>query len=175
MKHKEPIMGSFHTPYRETYARDFGLYLWWAFCMEWSKLISEKGMEIAELYEKTHSRIPIRVHQKGVGYDLHSKNENEERFIEVKGISESWKTYTWQPLHHTEIKALRKNPSMFFLYIIHFDISKENRNSTNLNNAVYKLFVISGNNLQKSFRLIPESYALKPISRRRLSIYEVKE
>ena len=34
MKHKQPIMGSLHTPYRETGMRDFGLYPWWAFCME---------------------------------------------------------------------------------------------------------------------------------------------
>ena len=129
-------------------------------------------MEIAELYEKTYSRIPLRVHQKGVGYDLHSKSEKEERFIEVKGISELWKTYTWQPLHHTEVEALEKNPDKFFLYIIHFDIPKEKRNSINLNNATYKLFIISGNDLRKSFRLVPESYALKPISQRRLRPFE---
>lgn len=132
-------------------------------------------MEIAELYEKTHSRIPLRVHQKGVGYDLYSKNGNEERFIEVKGISESWKTYTWQSLHHTEIEALKKNPDKFFLYIIHFDVSKENRNSIYLNDATHQLFIISGNELQKSFRLIPESYALKPISQRKLKEYETQD
>ena len=32
IRHKEPIMGSPYTPYWETNARDFGLYLWWAFC-----------------------------------------------------------------------------------------------------------------------------------------------
>src|SRR4051812_22521883 len=31
--HKEPIIGSHYVPYRETGMRGFGLYLWWAFCI----------------------------------------------------------------------------------------------------------------------------------------------
>lgn len=34
VKHKEPIMGSLNSPYRETGMRDFGLYPWWAFCYQ---------------------------------------------------------------------------------------------------------------------------------------------
>ena len=34
VKNKEPIMGSLNSPYRETGMRDFGLYLWWAFCIK---------------------------------------------------------------------------------------------------------------------------------------------
>lgn len=33
IRHKEPIMGSPYTPYRETCMRAFGLYPWWAFCI----------------------------------------------------------------------------------------------------------------------------------------------
>ena len=33
VKHKDPIMGLLNSPYTETYARGFGLYLWWAFCI----------------------------------------------------------------------------------------------------------------------------------------------
>ena len=34
IRHEKPIIGSPYTPCRETGMRDFGLYLWWAFCMK---------------------------------------------------------------------------------------------------------------------------------------------
>ena len=130
-------------------------------------------MEIVELYEKSHGRLCERVHQKGVGYDLHSIG-NEERFIEVKGISESWNTYTWQPLHHTEVKTLQNDPAHFFLYIVHFEIVKANRTQEYLSTAQHQLFVIPGRQLLTSFRVVPESFALKPISRKSLSPFSVE-
>ena len=36
--HKKPIMRSHYLPYRETDTRDFGLYLWWAFCFSTTKM-----------------------------------------------------------------------------------------------------------------------------------------
>jgi len=171
-------MGLRDPPYGETHTRDFGLYPWRAFCMQnknttWSKLIGDKAMEIVELYEFKNNRNVERVYQKGVGYDLLSKKGNEERYIEVKGISESWKTYTWQPLHHTEVTTLQKNPENFFLYIVHFEVMKDRRNSNYLNGDNYQLFIISGHNLLNHFRILPESYALKPISQRKLDTYKI--
>ena len=46
--HKEPIMGLHYVPYRETYTRDFGLYLWWAFCC----LFNIKFMENKSIKQK---------------------------------------------------------------------------------------------------------------------------
>jgi hypothetical protein len=143
--------------------------------MGWSNTIANKAMDIVESHENEHGRISIRVHQKGVGYDLHSQNSNEERFIEVKGISESWKTYTWQPLHRTEFEALQSSPDKFYLYIVHFDIAKENRNENYLNSALRRIYIIPGRNLQTDFRIIPQTFALSPISQRKLEAYEVVE
>ncbi len=44
-------MGSPYTPYRETGMRDFGLYLWWAFC------VSEK---INKIMENQRFKLPIK-------------------------------------------------------------------------------------------------------------------
>ena len=123
-------------------------------------------MEIAEAFELQEGRTSKRVHRDGVGYDLLSISIQEERFIEVKGISESWKTYNWQPLFRSEVEALNKYPEKFFLYIIHFE------ETANLSN--YKLFVIHGTRLlNDGFRITPESFSLRPISQRRLAPYAV--
>lgn len=144
--------------------------------MEWSQLIGEYAMGIVEVYERTQGRMPERVHRKGVGYDVLSKDADHERFIEVKGISESWETYNWQPLHKTEVEALDKNIDKFFLYIIHFEIKRENRNEENLRAAEYNLFIIPGTSLRNNeFRIEPASFALRPISKTRLKKYEVPD
>jgi hypothetical protein len=123
-------------------------------------------MEIVEAFEVQEGRVPTRVHRDGVGYDLRSANSEEERFIEVKGTGESWKTHTWQSLYKSEVKCLKENPEKFFLYIIHFDIVQFPNS--------YQLFILSGIQLTNDgFRIEPESYALKPISRARLLPYEV--
>jgi hypothetical protein len=134
----------------------------------WTTLVSHKAMDIVVDYETKNGRKAVKVFQNGVGYDVQSVGNNEERFIEVKGISESWKTFTWQPLHHTEIETLNKNPGKFYLYIVHFDITSEQRNQTFLNSAKYTLFVISGNKLLTEFTIKPISYSLAPISQRKL-------
>lgn len=142
--------------------------------MEWSQLIGEQAMEVVEDYEKKHERLSRRVHQMGVGYDLDSVGKNQERYIEVKGVSESWKTYTWQPLHKTEVDALKNHTDKFFLYIVYFEIDRENRNKKNLIEAKHKLFIIPGTSLQNNeFRIEPASFALRPISKARLKKYEV--
>jgi hypothetical protein len=129
-------------------------------------LIGETAMEIVEAFEIQQNRIPTRVHRDGVGYDLRSVNSTEERFIEVKGSGESWTTHTWQSLYKSEVQCLNEFPEKFFLYFIHFDIAEFP--------SSYQLFVLSGFQLlNDGFRIEPESYALRPISRARLNPYEV--
>jgi len=82
-------------------------------------------MDVVCEYETLAGRSPTRVHGDGVGYDIHSQSAKEERFIEVKGVSESWKTYTWQSLHFTEVDCLKRNSGKFFLYIVYFAIASE--------------------------------------------------
>jgi hypothetical protein len=77
--------------------------------MSWTKTISDRAMDVVCEYETLAGRSPTRVHGDGVGYDIHSQSDKEERFIEVKGVSESWKTYTWQSLHFTEVDCLKSN------------------------------------------------------------------
>jgi len=57
IRHKEPIIGSSDWLYRETGIKDFGLYLWWAFCVletlqdQSEKLMATKNQK-QELYKK---------------------------------------------------------------------------------------------------------------------------
>ena len=134
----------------------------------WATIISHKAMDIVVDYETKNGRKAVKVFQNGVGYDIKSTGNSEERFIEVKGISESWKTFYWQPLHHTEVETLNKYPDKFFLYIVHFEITSEQRNEANLNICPYKLFTISGEKLLSEFTLKPVLYSLAPISQRKL-------
>ena len=141
---------------------------------DWKKLISEKAIEKVFAYEKARGMEFERVDKDGVGYDVQSSNGIEERFIEVKGVSESWKTYTWQNLHNTEIVALHRNPEKFFLYIVYFDIPKEKRNEEELNIAKPQLYIIPGKDLidPEKFKIKEASSALSPISREKLKPYE---
>lgn len=51
--HKEPIMGLRYSPYLETNTRDFGLYLWWAFCISMPNIKSTKQtLELAQELNK---------------------------------------------------------------------------------------------------------------------------
>src|SRR5690242_14388334 len=110
----------------------------------WTKIIRDKAMQIAQAFELSNNRVPKPVHTSGVGYDLLSIGKDAERHIEVKGVSESWKTYTWQALHHTEVAALKDSPEQFYLYIVRFDIPLESRNSDYLETAPHDLYIIPG-------------------------------
>ena len=114
-------------------------------------------------YEIKKGRKPEDFSHKKVGYDIHSNNTKEERFIEVKGVSESWNTYTWQSLHHTQIDCLKKYPNKFWLYIIRFCIDKENRNLFELQRTLPEAYMIPGGDLLDTtkFRIEEESYSLK--------------
>jgi hypothetical protein len=145
--------------------------------MEWKKVLREKAMKVAESIELSNNRVPKRVDRDGIGYDILSIGENEERHIEVKGVSEGWASYTWQALHHTQVKALKKNPAEFFLYIVRFDIlHRENRNSEFLETASPQLYIIPGKDLLGGglgrFKIQEESFALKPISKTSLAPYK---
>lgn len=140
----------------------------------WAKLIGDKAMYFVGQYELQNGRSYKEVHKEGVGYDIESFNSLEKRFIEVKGISESWLTYTWQPLHHTEVSFLQKNPNNFYLYIVYFDIPRDNRTQEVLSGAIPTLFVIPGSQLLENFSIKPQSYSLSPISRRKLELYKKK-
>ncbi len=98
-------------------------------------IVSERAMQIAEAFELREGRVSRRVDKDGVGYDLHSIGTQEERFIEVKGFSESWATHYWQSLYKSQVKVLEAHPEKFFLYMVHFD-----KNS--IDNPEF--FVISG-------------------------------
>lgn len=141
--------------------------------MTWAKIIGDKAMEIVSDYERKHQRSPEYVHKRGVGYDIHSFGSGE-RFIEVKGVSEHWKTYTWQNLHHTEVRCLKNNPDKFFLYIVHFEILPKDRNENVIKKAPYDIYIISGRVLlSNKFNLKEQSYSLTPISKTKLLSYRV--
>ena len=109
-------------------------------------------MEIAIAHERAEGRNPVDVSKKGVGHDI----ESSGRLIEVKGVGESWTSYTWQPMYVSQVECLNKNPGSFYLYIVKFD------------DGASSLYVIPSGSLKKDFKLKPESYALTPISKRKL-------
>jgi uncharacterized protein DUF3883 len=95
-------------------------------------------MEVVIRYEIGQGRTPKDVSKVGVGYDI----ESDGRKIEVKGIGESWKTYTWQPLYPTEVECLNNNSKDFFLYIVKLtDIGE------------HTLYVIPGKDLLEKFQV----------------------
>lgn len=116
------------------------------------KSIEQKAIEIVRRYEIAEGRHPNNVSRKGVGYDL----ESSGRMIEVKGVSENWKTYTWQSLYPSEVERLDRNAKNFYLYIVKFD---DNKNS---------LYIIPGDRIKEEFKLKVTAYSLTPISRRKL-------
>ncbi len=122
-------------------------------------------MQIAYDYEVKAGRNPEDFSHNGVGYDIQSKNQSEERWIEVKGVSERWNTYTWQAIHQTQIKTLKEYPEKFWLYIIYFDIPKENRREEMLNNIKPDIYIIQGKDLldRTKFRITEEAYRVSPI------------
>jgi hypothetical protein len=139
--------------------------------MDWKTIISEKSMDIVVKYEESNGRKTKIVNTKGVGYDILSEKEEEQRFIEVKATSESWKTYNWLPLYYSEVNCLNKYPNKFYLYIIKFNLDKNNRNKENLDVADYEIFVINGTELLENFKIKPETFSLSPISQRKLAKY----
>ena len=139
--------------------------------MDWKTIISEKSMDIVVEYEELNGRKTKIVNTKGVGYDILSEKEEEQRFIEVKATSESWKTYNWLPLYYSEVNCLNQFPDKFFLYIIKFDLDKNNRNKESLDKADYKIFIINGTELLENFKIKPETYSLSPVSQRKLKKY----
>ncbi len=146
--------------------------------MQWAKAIGDEAMKIVSEYELLQDRNSEEVHTRGVGYDIHSFNSKEERYIEVKGISEKWSTYTWQSLHHTTVKCLKENPDKFFLYIVHFnmhdDMPRTKETVGEIYKSTYDIYILSGDNLlHDGFSLKSVSYSLTPISRRRLEDYKV--
>ena len=140
--------------------------------MSWNKIISDKSMKIVFEYEISEGRTPKEVHKNGVGYDILSEDHLDKRYIEVKATSELWSTYTWIPLYHNEVKALNKYPEKFYLYVVKFEIDRDNRNEESLNSAKYEIYAIGGQNLLKEFKIVPETYSLSPISKSRLAAYK---
>jgi len=53
VRHKKPITGSSNWPYRETGMRNFGFYLWWAFCLPGDY----KGLVIIKMFFKKKTEI----------------------------------------------------------------------------------------------------------------------
>ena len=157
------IQGNLYVAVRPTW--------WWVFCMKNIrklpiKRIDKEAMNIVLDFELKNSRQPEDVSQVGVGYDIKSTSpDKQERFIEVKGVSESWKTYNWQPLFYTEVQCLKNNPDKFFLYIVYFNKQGEE--------LPINLFVISGKDILSSFNIKPMTFSLSPISRRKLLPHKV--
>jgi hypothetical protein len=139
--------------------------------MDWKTIISEKSMDIVVQYEELNGRKTKIVNTKGVGYDILSEKEEEQRFIEVKATSESWKTYNWLPLYYSEVNCLNEYPDKFYLYIIKFNMDRNNRNKESLDVADYEIFIINGTELLENFKIKPETYSLSPVSQRKLTKY----
>jgi len=117
----------------------------------------KKAIEIVMDYERKSGRHPKNVSKTGCGYDIESDN----RFIEVKGIGENWRTYTWQSLYPSEVDCLNKNPENFYLYIVKFD------------DKSHDLYIIPGPDLKTKFSIKITAYALTPISRKKLSEFKI--
>ena len=81
----------------------------------------------------------------------------------MKGVSEQWKTYTWQGIHRTEYECFQSDPDNFYLYIVRYS----EKNSDN----IVGFYVISGSELAIKFRMQVESYGLRPISQAKLAEY----
>ena len=97
---------------------------------------------------------------KGVGHDICSLN----RFIEVKGVSEVWKNYTWQSFHPNEYECLKEHKDKFYLYIVYWAIHKEQRDEKDILERVKPtLYIIPGKDLldKMKFRIQVEAYSLR--------------
>jgi hypothetical protein len=115
--------------------------------------LAHKAIEYVIDYEKNQGRNAVDVSREGVGYDVRSDN----RFIEVKGKIEGWKSYNWQQLYKSEVDCLKQNTDSFYLYIVRFE---ENE---------IDLYIIPGKSLLDNFKITPEVYRLSPISKRKLA------
>lgn len=141
--------------------------------MSWNKIISDESMRIVSEYETSQGRLPKEVHKSGVGYDILSKDSLGERYIEVKASSELWSSYNWLSLYHNEVKTLNKYPNNFFIYIVKFELDLNNRTADSLKSAKHEMYIINGKDLLKEFRILPETYSLTPISKRKLAVYKI--
>lgn len=128
-----------------------------------SKERARKAIEFVLDYEKKQHREPddVSSNNEHSGYDVKSGN----RMIEVKGVGESWETYTWQSLHKTEVACLKGSPNDFYLYIVKYKDTDSDE--------VVGFYVIPGAELlnETNFRIEVENYALTPISQSKLSRY----
>lgn len=124
---------------------------------------ARRAIEFVLCYEKKQERAPkdVSANKDHLGYDVKSGN----RMIEVKGVGESWQTYTWQCLHQTEVACLKRHPSDFYLYLVKFKDTGSDE--------VVGFYVIPGTELsnETNFRIEVENYRLRPISQRKLSKY----
>ncbi|MDW7670567.1 MAG: DUF3883 domain-containing protein [Bacillota bacterium] len=74
----------------------------------------KRGLAIAIQYEKQRGRnriVPVR----RCGYDLISKNDHEERHIEVKSTEKSHFTFRW--LEELEYQKMQSDPN-WYLYLV---------------------------------------------------------
>ncbi|OGZ56687.1 MAG: hypothetical protein A3H64_03030 [Candidatus Ryanbacteria bacterium RIFCSPLOWO2_02_FULL_45_11c] len=121
-----------------------------------AKQAEQKAIEIVMEYEKRKGRNPLIVSRRGVGHDI----ESDGRMIEVKGIGESWLTYTWQSLYKNEVECLNNNPKDFYLYIVKF----KDKNS----DEIVGFYIIPGIDLKSKFRIEVETYGIRPVSKHSL-------
>lgn len=128
---------------------------------ELKKNVEQRAIEVVVKYEKEQGRNPVHVSGKGCGYDIKSDN----RFIEVKGSSESWVSYNWLCLYPTEVDCLRKFPGNFYLYIVRLDRKDLG--------GKYDLYIISGKELLEKFNIKVTAYSLSPISQRKLKEFKI--
>ncbi len=119
---------------------------------------AQKAIEFVLDYERKQERIAENVSaaREHSGYDVKSG----DRLIEVKGVGESWKTYTWQALYKTERESLRNHPNVWFLYIVKFK-DKES-------DEVVGFYIIPGVDLENKFCIDIESYGIRSISQNTL-------
>lgn len=136
-----------------------------------NQVIDKRATEIVEAFEQRNGRVTEPKHHARVGYDLYSKDSNEERMIEIKGTHQSWQNFSWLSLHCTQVKAIIDNPINYFLYIVRFEIPIDRRDTEYLQIAPYRLFIIRGIDLLHNFQIKSESFRL-PINQDRLNSYE---
>lgn len=82
-----------------------------------NKEIEALAIKAVILYEKDKGREAQRV--SGFGYDLISKNNDEERHIEVKGTRKDKLTQRW--LEEKEYKTMKEDPNFYLYAVINAD------------------------------------------------------
>lgn len=78
----------------------------------------EKAMNKAISYETETGRYPADVSKDNLGYDIKSSNDYETRFIEVKGLYDSYSYSSFVLLTENEWRHAQELENSYYLYVV---------------------------------------------------------